>query len=279
MLSWSGMYVKGSFSKARSQSLTNWIAKTIIQWALTFLCGKIIEPPIEQKESQETFLFSFSFAVQGTFKRGGEAMQPELWCHQSVLRHPPQFHWCHQNLGGEDSGFQRTIQRGSRPTFQLFNTGTLHPETGVQVRCANQPSTHREPHCNLPCLLDNKRPILIRHVLCRIQADDERVIFCNGLVLHRLQCLSGFGEWIHSIMEFGRGLHRMELDISSLACMESLVMVTRKCLFWQRTEICKCLFSILFPFLQIWFSRMLRCLFQSAMVWRSQNAWKTCSLR
>ena len=62
----------------------------------------------------------------------------------------------------------------------------------------------------------------------RIQADDERVTFCNGLVLHRLQCLPGFGDWINSIMEFGRSLHRMELDISSLACMLSLVMITRK---------------------------------------------------
>ncbi len=65
-------------------------------------------------------------------------------------------------------------------------------------------------------------------VFLRTQADDERVIFCNSLVLHRLQCLPGFGEWINSIMQFGRSLHRIELDISALACMLALVMVTRE---------------------------------------------------
>ncbi|XP_052831265.1 probable nuclear hormone receptor HR38 [Octopus bimaculoides] len=60
----------------------------------------------------------------------------------------------------------------------------------------------------------------------RIQPDSDKIIFCNGLVLHRLQCLHMFGDWINSIIEFGMSLHRMTLDISSLACMAALSMIT-----------------------------------------------------
>lgn len=60
----------------------------------------------------------------------------------------------------------------------------------------------------------------------RVQPDSDKIIFCNGLVLHRLQCLHMFGDWINSIIEFGMSLHRMTLDISSLACMAALSMIT-----------------------------------------------------
>ncbi|KAI8761413.1 nuclear receptor subfamily 4 group A member 2-like isoform X2 [Biomphalaria glabrata] len=60
----------------------------------------------------------------------------------------------------------------------------------------------------------------------RVQVNDEKIIFENGQVYHRLQCMKTFGEWINSIVEFGLSLHRMGLDISSLACMSALAMVT-----------------------------------------------------
>ncbi|XP_041374896.1 nuclear receptor subfamily 4 group A member 2-like [Gigantopelta aegis] len=60
----------------------------------------------------------------------------------------------------------------------------------------------------------------------RVQPDEHKIAFDNGLVLHRLQCVQMFGDWINSIIEFGLSLHRMTLDISSLACMAALTMVT-----------------------------------------------------
>ena len=62
----------------------------------------------------------------------------------------------------------------------------------------------------------------------RIQPHDDRITFCTGEVLHRLQCLAAFGDWINSIVDFGMSLHRMDLDISSLSCMAALTLVTRE---------------------------------------------------
>ncbi|KAM6925334.1 nuclear receptor subfamily 4immunitygroup A member 1 [Xenentodon cancila] len=54
----------------------------------------------------------------------------------------------------------------------------------------------------------------------------EKLIFCNGDVLHKTQCVRGFGDWIDSILEFSESLHRMKLDISSFSCLTALVMIT-----------------------------------------------------
>ncbi|XP_061591299.1 nuclear receptor subfamily 4 group A member 1 [Cololabis saira] len=54
----------------------------------------------------------------------------------------------------------------------------------------------------------------------------EKLIFCNGDVLHKTQCVRGFGDWIDSILEFSESLHRMKLDISSFSCLTALVIIT-----------------------------------------------------
>jgi len=59
-------------------------------------------------------------------------------------------------------------------------------------------------------------------------------VFDNGVVLHREQCTQLFGDWINSIVDFGLSLHRLTVDISSLACMEALTMVTRKSLHFLK---------------------------------------------
>jgi hypothetical protein len=41
-----------------------------------------------------------------------------------------------------------------------------------------------------------------------------------------MQCVRGFGDWIDSIMDFSQSLHRMNLDISSFACLTALVIIT-----------------------------------------------------
>ena len=60
----------------------------------------------------------------------------------------------------------------------------------------------------------------------RSNPEKDKLIFCNGVVLHRLQCVRGFGDWIDSIMEFSQSLHRMNLDVSSFSCLAALVIIT-----------------------------------------------------
>lgn len=64
--------------------------------------------------------------------------------------------------------------------------------------------------------------------LCRSNPEKNKLIFCNGVVLHRLQCVRSFGDWIDSIMDFSQSLHRMNLDISMFACLAALVIITGK---------------------------------------------------
>lgn len=55
---------------------------------------------------------------------------------------------------------------------------------------------------------------------------EGKLIFCNGVVLHRLQCVRGFGEWIDAIVEFSSNLQNMNIDISAFSCIAALAMVT-----------------------------------------------------
>ncbi|XP_074451445.1 nuclear receptor subfamily 4 group A member 2 isoform X4 [Larus michahellis] len=57
---------------------------------------------------------------------------------------------------------------------------------------------------------------------------EGKLIFCNGVVLHRLQCVRGFGEWIDSIVEFSSNLQNMNIDISAFSCIAALAMVTER---------------------------------------------------
>ncbi|XP_032899014.1 nuclear receptor subfamily 4 group A member 3 [Amblyraja radiata] len=55
---------------------------------------------------------------------------------------------------------------------------------------------------------------------------EDKFMFCNGLVLHRLQCLRGFGEWLDTIKEFSTNLQSLNFDVSTFACLAVLVMIT-----------------------------------------------------
>ena len=46
------------------------------------------------------------------------------------------------------------------------------------------------------------------------------------MVLHRLQCVRGFGEWVDAIVEFSSSLQSMSIDISAFSCIAALAMVT-----------------------------------------------------
>lgn len=60
----------------------------------------------------------------------------------------------------------------------------------------------------------------------RSNPEEGKLVFCDGSVWHRLQCLRGFGEWIDSIVEFSANLQRMNLDVSTFSCICTLALVT-----------------------------------------------------
>lgn len=60
----------------------------------------------------------------------------------------------------------------------------------------------------------------------RSKPAEGKLIFCSGLVLHRLQCARGFGDWIDSILAFSRSLHSLVVDIPAFACLSALVLIT-----------------------------------------------------
>ncbi|KAF3688410.1 Nuclear receptor subfamily 4 group A member 2 [Channa argus] len=62
----------------------------------------------------------------------------------------------------------------------------------------------------------------------RSNPEEGKLIFCDGSVWHRLQCLRGFGEWIDSIVEFSANLQRMNLDVSTFSCICSLALITER---------------------------------------------------
>lgn len=55
---------------------------------------------------------------------------------------------------------------------------------------------------------------------------EDKLVFCSGVVLHRLQCVRAFGEWIDSIAEFSSSLQSMRIDIPAFSCMAALTIIT-----------------------------------------------------
>ncbi|KAM9750986.1 nuclear receptor subfamily 4immunitygroup A member 1 [Menidia menidia] len=68
--------------------------------------------------------------------------------------------------------------------------------------------------------------LFILRLAYRSDPKTEKLIFCNGAVLHKTQCVRGFGDWIDSILEFSQSLHCMKLDVSSFSCLTALVIIT-----------------------------------------------------
>ncbi|XP_034028960.1 nuclear receptor subfamily 4 group A member 1 [Thalassophryne amazonica] len=68
--------------------------------------------------------------------------------------------------------------------------------------------------------------LFILRLAYRSNPETDNLVFCNGVVLHKKQCLRGFGDWIVSISEFSQSLHRIKLDVSSFSCLTALVIIT-----------------------------------------------------
>lgn len=67
---------------------------------------------------------------------------------------------------------------------------------------------------------------LVFFAVRRTRPQDQRLTFCNGVVLDRQQCARTFGDWLPAIFEFCASLHAMEIDISAFACLCALTLVT-----------------------------------------------------
>ncbi|XP_072552542.1 nuclear receptor subfamily 4immunitygroup A member 1 [Salminus brasiliensis] len=68
--------------------------------------------------------------------------------------------------------------------------------------------------------------LFILRLAYRSNPETNELIFCKGVVLHRMQCVRGFGDWLDSIMEFSQNLHRMNFDVASFSCLATLVIIT-----------------------------------------------------
>ncbi|KAM6968246.1 nuclear receptor subfamily 4 group A member 3 isoform 2-T4 [Aplochiton taeniatus] len=62
----------------------------------------------------------------------------------------------------------------------------------------------------------------------RSMLSEDKLVFCNGSVLHRFQCLRGFGEWLDSIRDFSSHLQSLNLDATAFACLAALVLLTEQ---------------------------------------------------
>jgi len=58
--------------------------------------------------------------------------------------------------------------------------------------------------------------------------EDETLTYCNGVVLHKEQCKPVFGDWYDAIVEFSHSLQAMDIDLSTMACLEALTLITGK---------------------------------------------------
>ncbi|KAJ3592111.1 hypothetical protein NHX12_007240 [Muraenolepis orangiensis] len=70
--------------------------------------------------------------------------------------------------------------------------------------------------------------LFVLRLAYRSNPAEGKLIFCNGAVLHRLQCVRGFGEWVDAIVEFSSNLQSMNIDISAFSCIAALAMVTER---------------------------------------------------
>uniref|UniRef100_A0A3B3DW00 Nuclear receptor subfamily 4 group A member 2 n=1 Tax=Oryzias melastigma TaxID=30732 RepID=A0A3B3DW00_ORYME len=70
--------------------------------------------------------------------------------------------------------------------------------------------------------------LFVLRLAYRSNPEEGKLVFCDGSVWHRLQCLRGFGEWIDSIVEFSANLQRMNLDVSTFSCICTLALVTER---------------------------------------------------
>nr|CAB3264438.1 NR41/42/43 nuclear receptor [Phallusia mammillata] len=66
--------------------------------------------------------------------------------------------------------------------------------------------------------------IFLLRLVYRSEIQEGKLVFCNGLALHRDQLYRSFGEWIDSIISFACTFSDLNVDISSFSCMLGLLL-------------------------------------------------------
>uniref|UniRef100_A0A8C2CWV5 Nuclear receptor subfamily 4 group A member 2 n=1 Tax=Cyprinus carpio TaxID=7962 RepID=A0A8C2CWV5_CYPCA len=85
------------------------------------------------------------------------------------------------------------------------------------------------PKCDQELLFESAfLELFVLRLAYRSNLPEDKLIFCNGVVLHKLQCVRGFGEWIYSIVEFSSNLQNMSIDVSAFSCIAALTIVTER---------------------------------------------------
>uniref|UniRef100_A0AAJ7SNC0 LOW QUALITY PROTEIN: nuclear receptor subfamily 4 group A member 2 n=1 Tax=Petromyzon marinus TaxID=7757 RepID=A0AAJ7SNC0_PETMA len=70
--------------------------------------------------------------------------------------------------------------------------------------------------------------LFVLRLAYRSNPAEGKLIFATAVVMHRLQCLRGFGDWLDAILEFSASLQELNVDISAFSCLTALVMVTER---------------------------------------------------
>ncbi|XP_070570618.1 nuclear receptor subfamily 4 group A member 2-like isoform X2 [Ptychodera flava] len=70
--------------------------------------------------------------------------------------------------------------------------------------------------------------LFVLRLAYRCNPSDDRLAFCNGVVLHKEQCARGFGEWLCQVENFAANVQSMDIDISAFACLSALVLITER---------------------------------------------------
>nr|XP_039268852.1 probable nuclear hormone receptor HR38 [Styela clava]XP_039268858.1 probable nuclear hormone receptor HR38 [Styela clava] len=68
--------------------------------------------------------------------------------------------------------------------------------------------------------------IFVLRMAYRSDYQEGKLIFSNGVALHRDQLYRSFGEWIDLIMDFTCSLNDLNVDISSFSCLLALILFT-----------------------------------------------------
>ncbi|XP_016093730.1 nuclear receptor subfamily 4 group A member 2 isoform X2 [Sinocyclocheilus grahami] len=85
------------------------------------------------------------------------------------------------------------------------------------------------PKCDQELLFESAfLELFVLRLAYRSNLAEDKLMFCNGVVLHKLQCVRGFGEWIDSIVEFSSNLQNMSIDVSAFSCIAALTIVTER---------------------------------------------------
>ncbi|XP_076240306.1 hormone receptor-like in 38 isoform X2 [Calliopsis andreniformis] len=70
--------------------------------------------------------------------------------------------------------------------------------------------------------------LFVLRLAYRTKPEETKLTFCNGVVLALEQCRGSLGDWLDSILEFGKALHVLDVDLSAFACMCALTVVAHR---------------------------------------------------